>query len=629
MQLGILRLIMSKKRIVCLLFIGCAVALSSAQSISEIKGNKDYIWGEGKGVTLTEADKEALNDLITQISVTVESKYSKIDENVVAEEGVSTQSSFKAVLQTYSNATLQNTERFVLSNEPDAHVFRFVKKSDVDRIFASRKAKVNDMVAFALRAQKERKIDEALRNFYWAYCLLQSLPSSHEITYDNNGEACLLMTWIPEQIRKIFSSIKIMRQPASDDGYDDMIVLNITYAGEPISSFDYTYFDGRNWSNIYSAKDGLGVIELLPGMATDNIQVRCEYEFSGEAHTDKEIESVVKVMKGTAFRDAYIWVRATADSAVPVASSVTSLLASTENAVNNLTASAATAAEPVPVVTVVEGDEAAPYETVIGRVLDAVRTREYYAVQPLFTEQGWTMFEKLLAYGQARLLDTPHLNFIEADDKVICRSIPMSFSFKNNTRKFVEDVVFTFDADKKIESLAFGLGKEAMEDILYHSAWEEKSRIFLMSFLENYKTAYALKRLDYIRDIFDDNAVIITGTVTQRVTGDVEMNSYRNNHYVRYNRQTKNQYLRNLDRCFRSNEFINIRFGNNDVVKAGAGGELYGIQIKQDYYSTNYGDQGYLFLMVDLNDPDKPIIKVRTWQPEKDPDFGLYDIGMF
>ena len=113
--------------------------------------------------------------------------------------------------------------------------------------------------------------------------------------------------------------------------------------------------------------------------------------------------------------------------------------------------------------------------------------------------------------------------------------------------------------------------------------------------------------------------MIITGAVTQRVTGDVEMNRYRNNRYVRYNRQTRDQYLRNLDRCFRSNEFINIRFGNNDVVKAGTGGELYGIQIKQDY----------LFLMVDLNDPERPVIKVRTWQPEKDPDFGLYDIGMF
>ena len=125
-------LIMFGKRIVCLFLISCAVVIASAQSISEIKRNKDYIWGEGKGVTLTQADNEALNDLITQISVTVESRYSKIDENVVSGDNVDTQSSFRAVLQTYSNATLQNTERFVISNEPDAHVFRFVKKVDID-----------------------------------------------------------------------------------------------------------------------------------------------------------------------------------------------------------------------------------------------------------------------------------------------------------------------------------------------------------------------------------------------------------------------------------------------------------------------------------------------------------------
>ncbi len=609
------------KRIVCLFIISCVFVIASAQSISEIKKDKNYIWGEGKGVTLTQADNEALNDLITQISVTVESRYSKIDENVVAGGNVDTQSSFRAVLQTYSNATLQNTERFVISNEPDAHVFRFVKKADVDRIFASRKAKVGDMVSFALRAQRECKIDEALRNFYWAYCLLQSLPSSHEVTYDNNGESCLLITWIPEQIRKIFSLIKISKQP-SPEGQEDMLVLNISYDGNPVSSFDYTYFDGMDWSNIYSAKDGLGVIELLPGMAADNLQIRCEYEFAGEAHTDKEIESVVKVMKGTAFRDAYIWVRnvPTVETSVASTGNMTVEPKSDTDAVSEAKTSG---------VTFIEGDDAEPYRERINQILDAVRNKEYDAVRGLFTAQGWNMFEKLLAYGQARLVDTPRLCFIETDEKVICRSIPMSFSFRNNNRKFVEDVVFTFDEKKKVESLAFGLGREAMEDILYHSVWEEKSRIFLMSFLENYKTAYALKRLDYIRDIFDDNAVIITGAVTQRITGDVEMNSYRNNRYVRYNRQTKDQYLRNLDRCFRSNEFINIRFGNNDVVKAGAGGELYGIQIKQDYYSTNYGDQGYLFLMVDLNDPERPVIKVRTWQPEKDPDFGLYDIGMF
>ena len=120
---------MIKRIVVCLFIVLCVVSEISAQSISEIKANNAYLWGEGRGVTLTEADRAALDDLITQISVTVESRYSKVDENVVDKEGVSTQSSFKAVLQTYSNATLQNTERFVISNEPDAHVFRFVKKT--------------------------------------------------------------------------------------------------------------------------------------------------------------------------------------------------------------------------------------------------------------------------------------------------------------------------------------------------------------------------------------------------------------------------------------------------------------------------------------------------------------------
>jgi hypothetical protein len=33
--------------------------------------------------------------------------------------------------------------------------------------------------------------------------------------------------------------------------------------------------------------------------------------------------------------------------------------------------------------------------------------------------------------------------------------------------------------------------------------------------------------------------------------------------------------------------------------------------------------------MVDLNKPEMPVIHVRTWQPEKDPNFGLYDISNF
>ena len=80
---------------------------------------------------------------------------------------------------------------------------------------------------------------------------------------------------------------------------------------------------------------------------------------------------------------------------------------------------------------------------------------------------------------------------------------------------------------------------------------------------------------------------------------------------------------------FQSNEFLNIKFEDNTVRKAGKGGEIYGLQIKQNYTSTNYNDQGYLFLLIDFNNPNKPIIHVRTWQPEKNPDGSIYGLGDF
>jgi hypothetical protein len=279
------------------------------------------------------------------------------------------------------------------------------------------------------------------------------------------------------------------------------------------------------------------------------------------------------------------------------------------------------------------GDEVAKYSLELKQVSQAIRTKEYSSVKSLFTDEGWSMYEKLIRYGNAQLLDLSDLRFYQSGDDVYSRGLIMSFSFAHGMKKsFVEDVVFTFNSDAKICNVAFGLGRTAEDDILNKGVWSEQARIAIMNFLENYKTAYALKRLDYIRTVFDDDAVIITGSVvksnsTMQTDGNVKY--YGDNEIIHYNRQTKDEYLKKLQRCFARNEFVNLRFSNNDVMKLGIGGELYAIQIQQDYYSSSYGDQGYLFLMVDINNPDKPLIKVRTWQPEKDPDFGLYGPGDF
>ena len=205
------------------------------------------------------------------------------------------------VVNTYSQATLQNTERVVINDEPDAYVVRYVKRSDVEKIFESRKHKLMDMVASAEKAERNAKIDDALRYYYWGYCLLQSLPNENEVVTPGGK---LLINYIPEKMNAIFNGLRVNK--IKEEG--NYVDLEILYKGMPVTSIDYTYFDGLDWSNLYSARDGRGVLEMRPGAATDNLRIKCEYEYVGEAHIDKEIATVVSIMKGKVFRNSTLGV---------------------------------------------------------------------------------------------------------------------------------------------------------------------------------------------------------------------------------------------------------------------------------------------------------------------------------
>ncbi|OPZ98108.1 MAG: hypothetical protein BWY70_01318 [Bacteroidetes bacterium ADurb.Bin408] len=84
-----------------------------------------------------------------------------------------------------------------------------------------------------------------------------------------------------------------------------------------------------------------------------------------------------------------------------------------------------------------------------------------------------------------------------------------------------------------------------------------------------------------------------------------------------YIKKSKKEYMESLKNNFSNNEFINIQFDRNDVLKRDNSTPVYGIQIEQNYFSSNYSDFGYLFLLIDFSDSLKPKIMVRIWYPEK------------
>lgn len=451
-----------------------------------------------------------------------------------------------------------------------------------------------------------------MRNYYWALTLCKSLQHPNEVVYDGH----MLIQWVPQRMNDIFRNLNasVVKRHGDD------VELFITYKGKPVNTIDYTYFDGQGWSNIYSAKDGRGVLELASGNKSTNFQLKYEFEYRGQAHIDRELESVLNVVKNTPMRNAYV------NIPVEELTSDASITNKDNTSFSKTDASSISAPKNI--------REASGYMSAMQKVVKAIIEKKYDTVRSLFSDDGWEVYTQMITYGTAKVVGTPSYSFYKNGEYVVGCGVQMAFSFKMGVRKsFVEDVVFTFDKNGLITNLAFGLGKTADDDILNKGVWNETARKAIMNFLENYKTAYGLKRLGYIRSVFDDQAVIIVGKVIKKATLTKNTESgvatISNNAIIQRNRYTKEQYLDNLARCFASNEYINIRFANNDVIKMSKGGELYAIQITQDYYSSTYGDKGYLFLMVDINDPERPIIKVRTWQEEKDPNFGLYGPGDF
>lgn len=588
----------------------------SAQSIEEIQNSKEYIWGTGNANSLKKADNEALAALISQISTNVSSQFSQLTEGGTEGTEATLSESFKSVISTYSKATLNNTRRIVIQNEPEAAVMRYIKVSEIERIFEGRKNKLIDFAQEAIKAEKKAQVADALRYYYWALTLLQSYPDGNYLTMkDNEGNEQLLCNWIPKQMNEIFSHLKVSIAGVVTEDDLKTVDLMVTYKGVPARNFDYTYFDGRDWSNIFSAKDGTGIMELPAMTNAKGMQIKAEYMFEGESNIDNELSEVMQSVNPIPMRNCYLklWGEesgtASADDSIQI--STANEARQTESAINFLS-----------------DKEAIDHKETMKAVTEAIRSKEFGKMDALCSSEGLEMFNRLIKYGNAKLIREPELNFMECNGEVICRSLPMSFTFKGNNRTFVEDVVFTLNQEGKIDAVSFGLNKPAVDDIIHQTSWGDDVRKVLITFLESYKTAYALKRYDYINSIFSDDALIITGSVLKPKAGANE-GQPMSKEAIKYTRQTKSEFMKRLKHIFAGNEYINLRFADNQIRKSGVGGEIYGIQIKQDYFSSNYGDTGYLFLMVDLNNPKEPVIHVRTWQPDKDPDFGVIDLSHF
>jgi hypothetical protein len=625
-----------------------------SQSVSDIKESGKYIWGQGEGATYDEADKNALDDLISKISVQVESQF----ENLKEEVDFNLTEYTRKVVKTYSNIELRFAENRILQeNKKRTVVLRFIERGNLNKMFFDRRNKIMEYAFSGLEAEDDLRLGDALRQYYWSLVLLRSHPDMNNISIKLDDGDRILLTFLLNRINRLLSDIDIELKEIDYDKRDDRktIILRISYNGKEVSDLDYYYYTGNNYSALCSAKDGIGIVDLFgePSREMQTIRLRIEYDYENKSKYDFELAEVMRSTDPPPyFRKAEHLIL------LPENKKEEKKITKTNQ---EIAFEAVAASEPPEYKSIPEPDpkpeeqdkpepdERKPpepekpktdpeikntnfYKKTLENIVRSIQSGEHERIVDLFTYEGYQMYESLIRTGDVKVLgiiDT--LRLFKIGDEVMVRSVPMIFSYENNNRTFVENVVFTFNKDQKIDALAFAISDIAIYDIVSKPAvWgtlEEK--YLIIKFMEYYKTAYCLKRIDYIESIFADNALIIVGHVFQQGEPLDKMYLNIDDTRVKYIKHTKESYMKALRKVFRSNEYVNIHFEDNEVKKVNnIDDKTYGIQIKQHYYSSNYADVGYLFLMIDLNNKDSAKIYVRTWQPEKFEDgsiFGLQD----
>jgi hypothetical protein len=386
----------------------------------------------------------------------------------------------------------------------------------------------------------------------------------------------------------------------------------LKYKNEDIQNLDYTYKFKNSWSGSVSAANGLASLEFYGDDAKKDkkIKIRVEYMYRNKAFFDKDVQSVFSSDLDLPYF-SQCELTAQLDKIKTKEHSV-SVNVESKNKISKTT-------------------ERTFREKFQG-LLDAIEKNQIINDASLFTPDGMKAYNELIRYGNAKLLtENNNLEIIKLNDESMVRSIPMKFSFSGN-RDFIENVVFILNDESKIDDVNFSLSETGIDDILSKEDRfaSQEVKYFLIRFMENYKTAYCLKRLAYLQKIFDEDALIIVGKVVKKSNRPTD--AYYSNfstEEVTYQRLSKEQYLSNLERVFSLNEFVNIHFEDNTVKKAKKDVDIYGIQIAQHYTSATYADKGYLFLMIDLRDTLNPLIHVRTWQPQKNKDGSIYGLEDF
>lgn len=595
--------------------------------IDEIKAqDSKYFFAESTSIiSYSDAFNSALQDMARQVSSNITLDIKESDTRYDAEAVIKSAAAFKNV----------NKIEFSRENNGETSYtsFVYISKAEYDRqiqeIEKQAIERIQTLIEEGIYQEGKVNIADALRNFNWALQLSNYHKYKEKLDITDNRPVNL---WLDDKIKSILESIEVVLENEKVEydplDYDHYTVnLIVTYGERPVSNLDIIYFNNQENRSV-NIKNGHAALKYPNFAGQNSIKFNIRYRYDNPEEIEEDIAKAYKMGNKISY-DKYN----TKTIPVNVNKDQTRIKADAKGDWGVVDFEIAQRSDGIPPrvetlyneVERVFINDKGEIEEMLNAALaieNALRTRNYEPVYSYFTPEALQKFQMMTNTGEISVSKNPEFKFEKASHYIRCTSIPVSI--KNGKYSRNESMILRFDPQsKKISSVAYALTDNAENDIFRSADWQMDSRYAIVKFMEDYQTAYTTKDKEYLDQVFNGNAIIITGTIPKGKNNKSFMRELESNNtalYVAgvfYEHFTKDQYLDRMETMFAKNDYIHLKYHDAELTRAVTPpflSEAFWIELKQDFNSSNYNDKGYLTLQVGMK-PEGSQIYVRTWTP--------------
>ncbi|MFH1195746.1 MAG: hypothetical protein V1720_08525 [bacterium] len=603
--------------LIAILFYSTIFGQNSEKEV--IINSKAYYYGNAIEQDLIAAEDLAFDRILRNISDTLSSTFQKsAKEN--QNEGVG---SLEQIIKTYSEPLRKNVKEVIESINEGFDVLLYIPKSDIDKIFEYRRRLVRNLYKKAVEFDNTANFAYALKSYYFAIILMNSLPELNVVCENNLN----LKTEITLRINRILKNTRF--ELVSDSKLNEKereVCFNIFVGDKKAKSLIFTFKEGVNQVTA-NTLDGFAMVGLYGNnVGIDTLDFRIKYQYYESKDEIEEVGELWSLINKPTFTN-YFQVALSPkieiskkEQGMDKKYSKDTLQGEKQNfqeQINSIThGKFQLRLKNTDNCNLVDSisKEALILLELINRV-DTAAIQKYYAKDEYILNR----IMSILKYNNLKIIEKSiYSDLNKTYNGWEIRKILVSNTYKSLKKQTPDYLILDFDKQGNLYDINFGIYESLYGDFVEQGNigcdWDKRQVI--IKFMEKYRTTFLTRDLNTIDSLFSEGAVIIVGRVLQKNKNKDVKQYYEQLPNVDYIRINKEKYLERLKKVFDEKNDIYVGYSTFQINKKNKPPVFYGISMRQDYLSTGYSDEGYLFLLVDFEN-NLPQIYVRSWQPQE------------